>query len=707
VGAESRILKKIEMKNIKLILASFFLIAIIGCEEDERSTQFIDNAAAPSEVLLQFRTTQDNSGLVTMTPNAVGATKFDIAFGDGTGNAVELEVGETIDNVYGEGTYTVGVTATSVNGLTTQVEQQLIVSFEAPQNLLVTVENDAAISRRVNVTATADFAMSYEVDFGQAGSDPISGNIGETVPFIYEEAGTYTITVVAMGAAIETATFVEENFEVTEILAPIASADTPPGRADTDVIAVFSEAYTYNVDTDFFPFWDQNNEGYAAGEFDLDGDLMLQYTNLSYQGINLAEAIDASSMETLHIDIWTPDDISIDIFPLPNGIAPADEKFVTRELVANQWNSFDIPLEEFTSQGLALDDLLQFKFTGTPSGEGTVFIDNLYFHKAPTGPPPFVGTWKISPEPGSLGVGPALGDTQWFSCDANCVIERACLYDDTYVFSSDGSFTNNLGSETWIEPWQGGNDACGAPVAPYDGSAVASFTYDEVAGQVTINGAGAYLGIPKANNEGELPNVAVPNSITYNITLSENNTVMDVYVESGAGVFWQYKLVLDSQPSPLEGSWSLSQEEGSLGVGPALGDTQWFSCDAACVTERACLYDDTYVFGSDGAFTNVLGTETWIEPWQDGADACGAPVAPYDGSAIANFVYDEVAGTLTINGTGAYLGIPKANNEGELPNVAVPDAITYNVTLSENDTVMDAYVESGAGVFWQYKLVKN
>jgi hypothetical protein len=647
--------------------------------------------------------------LVTITPNAVGATKFDIAFGDGTNNGVELEVGQTVDNVYAEGTYTLGVTATGVNGLTTQVDQQLVVSFEAPQNLVVTVENDAAISRRVNLTATADFAMSYEVDFGQSASDtPITGNIGDTVSFVYDEAGTYTITVVAMGSAIDTATYVEENFEVTEILAPIVSAGTPPGRADEDVIAIFSDAYAYNTNNDFFPYWGQDlGTGYAAGEFELDEDLMLQYTNLSYQGINLAEAIDASGMETLHIDIWAPTEISIDIYPLPNGIAPEDEKFVTKELVANEWNSFDIPLEEFTSQGLVLDDLLQFKFVGSPSSEGTVFIDNFYFHRAPTGPPPFVGTWKMSSEAGSLGVGPSVGDTQWFSCDAGCVTDRACYFDDTYVFGTDGSFTNNLGVDSWIEPWQGGGDACGTPVAPYDGSAVASFTYDEVLGQVTINGIGAYIGLPKANNQGELPGVAVPNSITYNIALSENNTVMDVYVESGVGVFWQYTLVKYSEPSPLEGSWSMSQEAGSLGVGPSVGDTQWFSCDAGCITDRACYFDDTYVFATDGSFTNNLGAESWIEPWQGGADACGAPVAPYDGSAVANFVYDDIAGTLTINGAGAYLGIPKANNQGELPSVAVPDAITYSVTLSEDDTVMNVFVESGTGVFWQYKLVKN
>ena len=134
-------------------------------------------------------------------------------------------------------------------------------------------------------------------------------------------------------------------------------------------------------------------------------------------------------------------------------------------------------------------------------------------------------------------------------------------------------------------------------------------------------------------------------------------------------------------------------------------NTSWWNCDDACVTERACYYDDTYVFNSDGSFSNVLGTDTWVEGWQGGSDACGTPVAPYDGSASATYTYDSAAGTVTVNGTGAYIGLAKANNAGELPNVAVPTSITYNVTFVDANT-MTVYVEAGAGVFWQYKLVK-
>ena len=383
------------MKNIKLILASFFLIAIIGCEEDERSTQFINNAAAPSEVLLQFRTTQDNSGLVTITPNAVGATKFDIAFGDGTGNAVEVEVGQTIDNVYAEGTYTVGVTATSVNGLTTQVEQQLVVSFEAPQNLVVTIENDAANSKQVNVTATADFAMSYEVDFGEPGSDPVSGNIGETVSFTYQEAGTYTITVVAMGAAIETLTFVEENFEVTEILAPISSAPSPPSREDGDVVSVFSDAYM-DVTLDELPT-EWSVSGFEATTIDDNNTWKL--TNLDFLGIvtNYADGIDVSAMETLHIDYWVPSGTTNELLvKIVNTIDGGEAEQSLGATVSGSWQSIDLDMTGFDEGDLANKEKITQLIIDSDGITGIVYIDNFYFYRASTTTPPFDGGLLIN-----------------------------------------------------------------------------------------------------------------------------------------------------------------------------------------------------------------------------------------------------------------------------------------------------------------------
>jgi len=193
------------------------------------------------------------------------------------------------------------------------------------------------------------------------------------------------------------------------------------------------------------------------------------------------------------------------------------------------------------------------------------------------------------------------------------------------------------------------------------------------------------------------------------VTCGDANT-MDVLIEAGSGVFWSFKLIRDGDApvSPIAGSWSITPEAGSLAVGPTLGSGDWFAISDAQVVERACFYDDEYVFGNDGSFTNVLGADTWIEGWQSGSgDACGAPIAPHDGSAEATFVYDETAGTITLNGTGAYLGIPKANNAGELSNpVDAPSSITYDV-VAVDATTMTLNIEAGAGVFWSFKLTKN
>ncbi len=162
----------------------------------------------------------------------------------------------------------------------------------------------------------------------------------------------------------------------------------------------------------------------------------------------------------------------------------------------------------------------------------------------------------------------------------------------------------------------------------------------------------------------------------------------------------------DDEPgSPLSGTWMLAPEAGALMVGPSANNGDWWTSSADDVTARACYFDDEYVFGADGSFQNVQGTETWLEAWQGvDSDQCGAPVAPHDGSNAATWDYNAGTGTVTLNGVGAYLGLPKANNAGELPNVDVPESITYDATLSGN--TMTLVIECGTGVFWTFKLIE-
>jgi hypothetical protein len=114
----------------------------------------------------------------------------------------------------------------------------------------------------------------------------------------------------------------------------------------------------------------------------LNGDKMLQYNKLSYQGNQINSTVDIRNMEYLHMDVWTADDglnLETSLISVSSG-----EKPVTRTLEGNKWNSIDIPISAFTNQGLSVADIHQFKYVGAPWATGTVFIDNVYFYKSPS-----------------------------------------------------------------------------------------------------------------------------------------------------------------------------------------------------------------------------------------------------------------------------------------------------------------------------------
>ena len=368
------------------------------------------------------------------------------------------------------------------------------------------------------------------------------------------------------------------------------------------------------------------------------------------------------------------------------------------------------------NNGAAIPDRLVYtvEVLGANGASMTVYIESgagvfWTFDFVKVSDSPIVGSWKLAGE-GSFRVGPAALDGGWFNPDADVIAARGCLMDDVFFFGADGTFANVQGGSTFLETWQGVDvDACGVPVTPHDGSVAATYAYDAAAGTLTIDGKGAHVGIPKAVNTGEINNGApIPDSLVYTVdTLTGDGSAMTVYIESGAGVFWTFDLVKVSD-APIVGSWKLAGE-GSFRVGPAALDGGWFSPDADVVAARGCLMDDVFFFGADGTFANVQGGSTFLETWQGvDADACGAPVAPHDGSVEATYVYNADAGTLTISGKGAHVGIPKAVNTGEINNgAAIPDELTYVVeALPSDGSAITVYIESGSGVFWTFDLVK-
>ena len=152
------------------------------------------------------------------------------------------------------------------------------------------------------------------------------------------------------------------------------------------------------------------------------------------------------------------------------------------------------------------------------------------------------------------------------------------------------------------------------------------------------------------------------------------------------------------------GDWQLDPTAGSLAVGPNAGDLSWWSSNADTPAERACLFDDIYRFGVDGTFENVLGDQTWLEGWQEGqeGEGCGAPIAPHDGSNAASYTYTGTS--VTVSGSGAFLGLAKVHNAGE-DGAPAGDTITYEV-ISVDETYMTVHINFGGGV-WAFRFINS
>lgn len=365
------------------------LLLAIACTDDLRDISFVENIAAPTNVSALFNILQDNTGTVTITPSAEGAVNFDIHANGTSVDPVNINQGASLDHIYSEGMYTIKVVAFNMNGDPTEVSKELMVSFKAPQNLVVSLENDAATSKNVRIKATADFAAMYEFHSGETGvAQPVvSGNIGDLIQYQYANPGMYTVKVIAKGGAIETTSYTTD-FEVTEILDPTVAAATPVNRIATDVISLFSDAYEdVNVDT-----WNTSWSEATYAEVQIDGNSVKKYNALNYNGIeSTTNPVDASAMEYLHFDVWTPNVTELkfkmvsfldDGFEGANGDTEAELTFTP---TLGEWTAIEIPLSEFTSAGMtSLSDINQYIISGSPSGSSIVFVDNFYFYKAAT-----------------------------------------------------------------------------------------------------------------------------------------------------------------------------------------------------------------------------------------------------------------------------------------------------------------------------------
>lgn len=175
------------------------------------------------------------------------------------------------------------------------------------------------------------------------------------------------------------------TFSAGTVSAPTAAAPTPT-RPSADVISMFSNAYTNKpVDT-----WRTSWSAATLTDLQIAGNDTKKYSSLDFVGIETvgANTLDVSNMLYFHFDAWTADLNSFSVklvdFGADASYGGGDDKEhqITVTPKQNEWNSYDIALSDFT--GLTTKGhIAQLIFSGTPTGSGTVYLDNIYYHKVP------------------------------------------------------------------------------------------------------------------------------------------------------------------------------------------------------------------------------------------------------------------------------------------------------------------------------------
>lgn len=176
-------------------------------------------------------------------------------------------------------------------------------------------------------------------------------------------------TLVSYGDESEVVTVGE--CEVVESGTPEEEAPAPTVAAE-NVISIYSDTYTSIDGVNLNPDWGQSTA--LTGEVIGEGN-MLKLASFNYQGIDFAgNAQDVSGMDFLHLDMWTDNAETVNVFLISDGA----ETPVALTINTGVWEGYDISLSQF-SEVVDLAGVIQLKFDGG-EGQQTIFLDNIYFY---------------------------------------------------------------------------------------------------------------------------------------------------------------------------------------------------------------------------------------------------------------------------------------------------------------------------------------
>ena len=358
------------MKKFKYLLNVFLASALVfACvEEIENNIDFVDTIEAPTNVSAMISITQDNTGIVTITPTGEGVVSYSINFGDGSNETESINPGNSAVHTYSEGTYEATIIAVGLNGEVTETVVSVVVSYSAPENLVVVINNVAGNPFDINVSATADLAASFEVYFGDQGPEeaPTPLQIGETITYTYSAVGEYSVTVVALSGGAATTEYIEVITITNPLLMPIDFEDATLnysfvdfGNAQSSVIPN-PDPTGINTSATVGQSLKFNGSETWAGSF-----------------LTIDEPVDFSSLNNIAVDVWTSEIGEVVKLKLENSANPDINTEVDMTTTVNQgWETliYDFSASDLSQQ---YDRVVIFFDFGNVGDDTSYYFDNI------------------------------------------------------------------------------------------------------------------------------------------------------------------------------------------------------------------------------------------------------------------------------------------------------------------------------------------
>ena len=358
------------MKKFKYLLNIFLAsILVFACvEEIENNIDFVDTIDVPTNISAMISITQDNTGVVTITPTGEGVVSYSVDFGDGSNESESINPGNSVVHTYPEGTYEATIIAVGLNGEVTETVVSVVVSYSAPENLVVVINNVPGNPFDINVSATADLAASFEVYFGDQGPEeaPTPLQIGETLTYTYSAVGEYSVTVVALSGGAATTEYIEVITITNPLLMPIDFEDSTLnysfvdfGNAQSTVIPN-PDPSGINTSATVGQSFKFNGSETWAGSF-----------------LTIDEPVDFSSLNNIAVDVWTSEFGEVVKLKLENSANPDINTEVDMTTSVNQgWETL---IYDFSASDLSqdYDRIVIFFDFGNVGDDTSYYFDNI------------------------------------------------------------------------------------------------------------------------------------------------------------------------------------------------------------------------------------------------------------------------------------------------------------------------------------------